>query len=152
MVEMALYEYQGVGVAKDFFCYVANGIPTKKVSTSRVVDVSLVHGFQAQYPAALLIIGIILVCFLLWPILRLVDLFQNDGNLSNYDVLVGGVAVTGGWTIYEAFRRGWYLRLKTSRGVVKLAFDRGAEPSGLSNFTKRIQEEAGIPVSGDWQN
>jgi uncharacterized membrane protein YqjE len=149
---MELYEYRGVGVARDFFCYVSNGIPAKKVSTSHVVDVSLVHGFQAQYPAVLLMVGIILVCFLLWPIFRLVDMFQNDGNPSSVDFLVGGVAVIGGWTIYEAFRRGWYLRLKTHRGAVKLAFDRGAEPSGLTNFAKRIQQEAGIPVSGDWQN
>ena len=48
--------------------------------------------------------------------------------------------------IYNTFRKGWFLRLKTERGIEKLPFNRDANQARLRDFVRRAQEELGIRV------
>ncbi len=59
------------------------------------------------------------------------------------DFLIGALSPLGGWLVYEAFKRGWVLKLDFGRGGAKLAFDRGAEIEGLRDFVRAANSESG---------
>jgi hypothetical protein len=139
-------EYCGVGSSAEFFCYAENGIPTKQISRPKVRRAVLFHGVQAQYPALQVVLGVALMGALAWPVLRVQDFLQYGGSLSYYDFLLGALSLPGGWLIYDAFKRGWVLKLELERGVAKLAFNREAELDGLREFVRRANFGAGPPI------
>ena len=139
-------EYFGVGCSRAFFCYSENGMQTKPVDRSKVQRAVRVHGAQAQYPVALVVFGAVMISTLAWPALRVWDAVQYGGSLSNYDFYIGALSPLGGWLIYEAFKRGWVLRLELELRVVKLAFNRGADLEGVRAFARRASSETGLPV------
>jgi len=114
------------------------------VRRSSIHRAGLRYGVQAQHPALLFILGVVLCGTLAWPVLRVVDFLANGGTLFGYDFYIGSLAVLGGWLVYDAVKRGWVLTLALERSTVKLAFDKGAEIEGLRKFVRHARAETGL--------
>jgi hypothetical protein len=139
-------EYCGVRCEPEYFCTMDGRMRKNVVARSRVSRVVLDRGLQAARPMVQMLIGIALIGFLAWPLYRLWFLFRYGGIAFGREGALGALSILGGWLVYDAFRKGWFLKLETRFGAHKLPFAKGALPDGLEDFVQRVHSELGIAI------
>lgn len=125
------------------------GHPVLRIPREWIQQIHLRRGLQAARPALQLTLGglclaagCILEVSLLWGWFR-------DGGLLHLE-MVGGflcLALAGGWLAFTALRRGYYLEVRTERGIEKVRLGRDLAPGEIETFLVEARNRLGYEVS-----
>ena len=138
-------EYLGV-VATDE--HLAEGAaPLLRIPRSEIVRLDVRLGSPVQHPVWMFLFGLVAVAAGLYPIRRLVQWWFNGGGLFDKEVLLVAFLVLGVYSLYEAVQRVPILRVRTTRGVRRLAFRGRVQRDELHRFLRRLETELGYPVN-----
>lgn len=143
---MSVVDYCGVRCTDDYFCTIEDGTQGNVFARSRVDRVALDYGNQASRPIVQVICGALLMGFLAWPVYRIWVFYRYGGTIWFAEAYVGVFALLGAWIIFNAFQKGWFLRLDTGRNIAKLPFSRKAQPDGLREFVRRVEVDLGVTI------
>ncbi len=123
--------------------------PVLRIPRERIERIHLRQGLQAARPAVQLGLGVVCLaagCVLLVALLW--GWFRNGGLLQLE--MVGGfffLALAGAALTLTALRRGYYLEVRTAKGIEKVRLARGLAPGEIETFLAEARDRLGYEIS-----
>jgi len=116
------------------------------VPCSSITQIVAAYGSQSPHPILLAILGIALLLIGLLPIPFFLNWFGSGGTIHTSEVWIIPISVIGLSLLPGAFRRGYYLHVRSTVGSKRLAFNRAAGPAGLEPFLATVEAALGIRI------
>ena len=124
------------------------GRPVLRIPRDRIQEIHLRWGVQASRPLVQLILGggfLGAACFIqgsmLWEWFR-------HGGVIHVEVVVGlaVLGLVGGWLLFTALRRGFYLAVRTNSAQEKVRFDRRVSREEIELFLNEARRRFGYEI------
>jgi hypothetical protein len=138
-----MVEYCGIRISETSIAEMDGQQPTVVVQRPDILRVAIFRGWQAQRPLILFVFGAALLAVGLIPIPGIIDWLLFGGILSTAWVWVSTMILFGGYILYDASRRGYFLAIDGLNRHHKLCFSRRAKRSELQSFLRQAEERFG---------
>jgi len=138
-------EHGGIRFSADLLAELDRGHPIIRIPREDVRRIALLWGFQAPRPVVQAVLGIGLLLAGIYILVKIIlELMAHGGNVLG-KLLIGLVIVglLGGWLFFEAFKRGYYLEVRTEKRVEKLRFDRRLSRDEIEEFIASVRSQMG---------
>jgi hypothetical protein len=138
-------EHGGIRFSADLLAELDRGHPVIRIPREDVQRIALRWGFQAPRPFVQAALGSGLLLAGLYILVKIIlELMAHGGDVSG-KLLIGLVIVglLGGWLFSEAFKRGYYLEVRTEKRVEKLRFNRRLSRNEIEEFIASVQSQMG---------
>ncbi|HOX07184.1 MAG TPA: hypothetical protein PK280_12340 [Planctomycetota bacterium] len=142
-------EYCGVWIGAGELAEVDGGRTALAVRREDLDSARLCRGWQAERPWVLLGFGAILLALGLIPVPCVVLWLIHGGGISSTLPLLLIWLPFGGWALYRAASRGFYLAIRCHEGSRKLAFSRRADRANIEAFLKEAERRFGYAFQSD---
>lgn len=125
------------------------GRPVLRIPRDRIQEIHLRWGIQAARPLVQLVLGggfLAVACFI--QLRMLWEWFRHGGTI--YVEVVAGLVilgVVGGWLLFTALRRGFYLAVQTSGGQEKVRFHRRVPRQEIETVLNEARSRFGYEIS-----
>jgi hypothetical protein len=123
--------------------------PVLRISRDRIREIHLRWGLQAARPLVQLVLGggfLGAACYIQAAMLW--EWFRNGGVIY-VEVIVGFVilGVVGGWLLFTALQRGFYLHVQTNNAKEKVRFDRRLPRQEIETVLNEARHRFGYEIS-----
>lgn len=138
-------EHGGIRFSTDLLAEVDRGHPVIRIPREDVRRIALRWGFQAPRPIVQAILGIGLLLAGVYILVKIIlELMAHGGEVSGR-LLIALVIVglLGGWLFFEAFKRGYYLEVRTEKRAEKLRFNRRLSREEIEEFIASVRSQMG---------
>lgn len=110
--------------------------------------IALRHGRQAPHPIRQSIAGVILLAAAVFPLMHLIHWLRHGGVFIDVEAWLLPVPVVGGWALFSAMKRGFYLEIEQNDGKrLRLAFAPDPDPKALDDFLAFVEQACALKVS-----
>lgn len=134
-------EELGVTVDRDFISEKGSlKIPRQSISA-----VAIKYGYLSKHPLLQLILGIILLPIGLLPIYHFYLVQTYGGTFKFVEALAVSSSIVGGYIIISAFRKDYFLEIRTDFGNKRLVFRKNSGRAKIDNFMNYLRN-LGYPV------
>jgi hypothetical protein len=135
--------YAGICFTPDCVIELEGQRPLVVVPRQEIKAIRLCYGFRARYPLLLAALGSGLIVLGLSQVPVIVHWIHHGGVLHVVQVLLVVTALFGGFTVSQAFRRGYLLVVDACNGRQMLEFSGVSSPSELETFLGEVQSRLG---------
>lgn len=124
--------------------------PVLRIPRDSIREIHLRWGVQAARPLVQLILGagfLGVACYI--PMRMVWEWFRYDGVMNQGKAAVWIVTLLGllgGWLLFTALRRGFYLAVQTNNAQEKVRFDRRMSREEIENFLNEARRRFGYEI------
>lgn len=138
-------EKGGIRFSEKLLAELDRGRPVVRITRGDVRHIALRWGFQAPRPFVQTVLGAGLLLGGVFILVKIIlELRAHGGEISGR-LLIGLVIVGlfGGWLLFEAFKRGYYLEVRTEKRAEKLRFSRQLSREEIEEFIASVRSQMG---------
>ena len=121
------------------------------IPAAEIRGIEVGDGFTAERQGLQLLLGLAGVTLGAWTFFHYILTVMDAGDPNRALPLARGISVmailVGGWMLWNALRRGTYLKITTPSGVRKFAFHARVDGAELDRFLSLAQERFRYPIS-----
>jgi hypothetical protein len=143
---MRCHEVGGVCVSASSLSECDRGRSRIAVARPVTGEVRLCHGFLAAHPLLLATFGAVLLGVGLVGAWGVAAWLLRGGTLQDVVLLLIWAGPIGGWFLYDASRRGYYLAVRTRHGWQKLVFAKGTSREAIEGLLRSAEAEFGYAI------
>jgi hypothetical protein len=138
-------EHGGIRFSTDLIAELDRGRSVIRIPREDVRRIALCWGFQAPRPFVQAVLGIGLLLAGIYILVRIIMELMAHGGQVVGRLLIGLVIVglLGGWLLFEAFKRGYYLEVRTEKRTEKLRFNRRLSRAEIEEFVASVRSQMG---------
>ena len=147
---VAPLEKGGIRFSETELAEVDQGRPVLRVRRERIQHIQLRWGSRAARPLVQVLLGTVFLAtgcviqgLMLWEWLR-------NGGVIHVEVVVGLaiLALMGGWLLFDALKKGYFLEVSTDSRKEKLRFDRRLSLQKIESLLAEARQRFGYTVVG----
>lgn len=140
------FEYCGIRVTDKSLSEIDSGRIMVIVDKQAIRNITLRYGFQAMHPAPQIIVGWALILLGYFPLLHFIHWAQHGGVFIDLEAWIIPFAAIGGWLVYSATKRGYFLEVGQDKGTKRLTFSGKPNPGDLGAFLTTIEQDYGLKI------
>lgn len=125
------------------------GRPVLRIPRDRIREIHLRWGIQAARPLVQLVLGGGFLAAAGYILVTMLWEWFRHGGVIHVEVVAGLVVlgVVGGWLLFTALRRGFYLAVQTNNAREKVRFDRRLPRQEIQPFLNEARRRFGYEIS-----
>ncbi len=127
--------------------HLEDGHIVKSIKKASIQRITVKNGFQAPHPIVQSSMGLVVSLVGLFPILHIAFVVIFGGMFWGHEAFLAAALLLGPWLLYDAFKRGYSLRVKFHRGSESWPFTGNPTAEEMTQFLNVARQRYGYEVS-----